>query len=213
MACSVSRDGLVLLWDLLDGTRRLSTSMDVEPVHAAFTWEGKQLSTVDRSGQLHTWKLENRSGLGSANAPEQDTGSTTAAEETAVVEACLRAAEQVGRSIEAIAHGNPATAPALLSDLGLLRHGAMDVLFAGVRAPSTLGSHLRSYTWGNALQLEKAGRELLARLSGWRRCCPGPASWPSPTSTRRRNGSTAIRRKAPASATRRSRASQCWSAG
>src|ERR1700722_11094701 len=83
MACSVSRDGLVQLWDLLDGTRRLSTSMDVEPVHAAFTWEGKQLSIVDRSGQLHTWKLENRSVLGSANAPEQDTGSSTAAERTA----------------------------------------------------------------------------------------------------------------------------------
>ena len=51
-----------------------------------------------------------------------------------------------------------------IEDMGLLRHGAMDVLFAGVRAPSTLGSHLRSYTWGNALQLEKAGRGLLARL-------------------------------------------------
>jgi hypothetical protein len=47
-------------------------------------------------------------------------------------------------------------------DTGMLRHGAMSVLFGGVRAPSTLGSHLRSYTWGNALQLEKAGREFLA---------------------------------------------------
>ena len=96
-----------------------------------------------------------------------------------------------------------------IDDMGLLRRGAMDVLFAGVRAPSTLGLHLRSYTWGNALQLEKAGRELLARLAS---LLPGPASRPS-TSTRRRNGSTAIRRKAPASATRRSRAGQCWSAG
>ena len=52
-----------------------------------------------------------------------------------------------------------------VDDMGLLRHGAMDVLFGGVRAPSTLGSHLRSYTWGNVLQVEKAGRELLARLS------------------------------------------------
>jgi hypothetical protein len=51
-----------------------------------------------------------------------------------------------------------------IDDMGLLRHGAMDALFGGVRAPSTLGSHLRSYTWGNVLQLEKAGRELLARL-------------------------------------------------
>jgi Transposase DDE domain group 1 len=51
-----------------------------------------------------------------------------------------------------------------VDDMGLLRHGAMDALFGGVRAPSTLGSHLRSYTWGNVLQIEKAGRELLARL-------------------------------------------------
>src|SRR5271165_7664429 len=35
-----------------------------------------------------------------------------------------------------------------IDDMGLLRHGAMDVLFGGVRAPSTLGSHLRSYYLG-----------------------------------------------------------------
>jgi hypothetical protein len=60
-----------------------------------------------------------------------------------------------------------------VDDMGLLRHGAMDVLFAGVRAPSTLGSHLRSYTWGNVLQLERAGRELLARLSREAPLLPG----------------------------------------
>jgi DDE family transposase len=60
-----------------------------------------------------------------------------------------------------------------IDDMGLLRHGAMDVLFGGVRAPSTLGSHLRSYTWGNVLQIEKAGRELLARLSREAPLLPG----------------------------------------
>jgi Transposase DDE domain group 1 len=60
-----------------------------------------------------------------------------------------------------------------LDDMGLLRHGAMGTLFGGVRAPSTLGSHLRSYTWGNVLQLEKAGRELLARLSRRAPLLPG----------------------------------------
>jgi hypothetical protein len=29
-----------------------------------------------------------------------------------------------------------------IDDMDLLRRGAMDVLFGGVRAPSTLGSHL-----------------------------------------------------------------------
>jgi hypothetical protein len=60
-----------------------------------------------------------------------------------------------------------------IGDMGLLRHGAMGALFAGVRAPSTLGSHLRSYTWGNVLQLEQAGRELLARLARRAPLLPG----------------------------------------
>jgi hypothetical protein len=52
-----------------------------------------------------------------------------------------------------------------IDDMGLLRHGAIDAVFGGVRAPSTLGSHLRCYAWGNVLQIEKASRELLARLA------------------------------------------------
>src|SRR5215469_7203235 len=52
-----------------------------------------------------------------------------------------------------------------IEDMDLLRHGAMPDLFGGVRAPSTLGSFLRSFTWGNVRQLEAAGRELLAELA------------------------------------------------
>ena len=52
-----------------------------------------------------------------------------------------------------------------IDDMRLLRHGAMSALFGGIRAPSTLGSHLRSYTWGNVAQLEKASREFLAELT------------------------------------------------
>ena len=52
-----------------------------------------------------------------------------------------------------------------IDDMDLLRHSAMSTLFGGVRAPSTLGSHLRSYTWGNVSQLEKAGREFLIALA------------------------------------------------
>ena len=52
-----------------------------------------------------------------------------------------------------------------IDDMDVLRHGAVSTLFGGVRAPSTLGSHLRSYTWGNVSQLEKAGREFLAELA------------------------------------------------
>ena len=45
-----------------------------------------------------------------------------------------------------------------INDMDLLRHGAMEVLFGGIRAPSTLGSHLRSYCWGNVRQLEAVNR-------------------------------------------------------
>jgi hypothetical protein len=60
-----------------------------------------------------------------------------------------------------------------IDDMDLLRHGAMDALFGGIRAPSTLGSHLRSYTWGNVSQLEKAGREFLAELARQAPLLPG----------------------------------------
>src|SRR6202140_2863060 len=52
-----------------------------------------------------------------------------------------------------------------IDDMGVLRHGAMGTLFGGIRAPSTLGSHLRSYSWGNVRQLEAVNRRLLAELA------------------------------------------------
>jgi hypothetical protein len=60
-----------------------------------------------------------------------------------------------------------------IDDMDVLRHGAMGTLFGGIRAPSTLGSHLRSYTWGNVSQLEKAGREFLAELARRAPLLPG----------------------------------------
>ena len=41
----------------------------------------------------------------------------------------------------------------------------MPVLFGGVRAPSTLGSFLRAFTWGNVLKLGKVNRLLLGELA------------------------------------------------
>jgi hypothetical protein len=52
-----------------------------------------------------------------------------------------------------------------IDDMGVLRHGAMGAVFGGIRAPSTLGSHLRAYNFGNVAQLEKASRGLLIRLA------------------------------------------------
>ena len=60
-----------------------------------------------------------------------------------------------------------------IDDMDVLRHGAMPVVFGGVRAPSTLGSFLRSFTWGNARQLEAVHRDFLARLAGRAPLLPG----------------------------------------
>jgi hypothetical protein len=45
-----------------------------------------------------------------------------------------------------------------IDDLDVIRHGGMDRLFDGIRAPSTLGSFLRAMSWGNARQVEKVSR-------------------------------------------------------
>ena len=60
-----------------------------------------------------------------------------------------------------------------IEDMGLLRHGALPGLFGGIRAPSTLGSFLRSFTWGNVLQLGKVHREVLAELARRAPLLPG----------------------------------------
>jgi len=60
-----------------------------------------------------------------------------------------------------------------IDDLDVLRHGALPQLFGGVRAPSTLGSFLRSFTWGHVLQLGKVSRVLLAELARRAPLLPG----------------------------------------
>src|SRR5260370_9801068 len=105
---------------------------------------------VSHAGLVPVMALAQRAGLGELVAEHVRPGGGCG------VNACLKVACLVA--------GMAAGADSI-DDMDLLRHGAMDVLFGGVRAPSTLGSHLRSYTWGNVAQLEKAGREFLAELA------------------------------------------------
>ena len=51
-----------------------------------------------------------------------------------------------------------------IDDLDLLRHGGMGRLFAGIRAPSTLGVFLRAFRFGHVRQLDAVAARLLARL-------------------------------------------------
>jgi hypothetical protein len=52
-----------------------------------------------------------------------------------------------------------------IEDMDLLRHGGMGRLFGGVRAPSTLGSFLRAFTFGHVRQLDAVAATVLAGLA------------------------------------------------
>ncbi len=56
-----------------------------------------------------------------------------------------------------------------IEDMGLLRHGAVRRLFTGVRAPSTLGTFLRTFTFGHVRQLDAVASRILINLC---RCAP-----------------------------------------
>ncbi|WP_165984075.1 IS1380 family transposase [Streptomyces sp. YIM 98790] len=60
-----------------------------------------------------------------------------------------------------------------IEDTDRLRHGAMPALFDGVRAPSALGTFLRSFTHGHALQLHRVHRRFLASLAARTPLLPG----------------------------------------
>jgi hypothetical protein len=52
-----------------------------------------------------------------------------------------------------------------IDDMDLLRHGGMDRLFEGVRAPSTLGTFLRTFTFGHVRQLDSVVAAMLVELA------------------------------------------------
>jgi Transposase DDE domain group 1 len=52
-----------------------------------------------------------------------------------------------------------------IDDLDRLRHGGMGRLFQQLRAPSTLGTFLRSFTFGHVRQLDKVSATVLANLA------------------------------------------------
>lgn len=60
-----------------------------------------------------------------------------------------------------------------IEGMDLLRHGAMPATFGGIRAPSTLGSFVRAFTYGNVRQLAAVHRRVLARLAASVPLLPG----------------------------------------
>jgi hypothetical protein len=52
-----------------------------------------------------------------------------------------------------------------IDDMAVLRHGGMGRVFTGAYAPSTLGSFLRSFTFGHVRQLDAVASRFLIRLA------------------------------------------------
>jgi hypothetical protein len=77
-----------------------------------------------------------------------------------------------GVKITSIVAGMVAGADSI-DDLAVIRHGALPRLFGGIRAPSTLGTFLRGFTWGNVRQLDAVARETLTGLSRHAPLLPG----------------------------------------
>jgi hypothetical protein len=113
---------------------------------------------VSRAGLVPVMALAQRAGLGSLVAEHVRIGH--------------RCGVNAHLKVPCLAAGMIAGADSI-DDMDLLRHGAMPALFGGIRAPSTLGSFLRAFTWGNVLQLDQVSRLLLADLARRAPLLPG----------------------------------------
>ena len=113
---------------------------------------------LSHAGLAPAMALAGRAGLSALTAAHVRPGGDAAANPALKV-ACLVAGMAAGADS--------------IDDMGLLRHGAMETVFGGIRAPSTLGSFLRTFTWGNVRQLGKVHREFLTALAGQAPLLPG----------------------------------------
>lgn len=79
-----------------------------------------------------------------------------------------------GLKISSLVAGMVAGADSI-DDMAVLRHGGMKKLFTSVYAPSTLGSFLRSFTFGHVRQLDAVASRFLVNLAGHAPIVPAPA--------------------------------------
>jgi hypothetical protein len=87
-----------------------------------------------------------------------------AARRVRLPESAGSAGANAGAKVASIVAGMVAGADSI-DDLGVIRHGALPTLCAGARAPSTVGTFLRGFTWGNVRQLDAVARETLIGLA------------------------------------------------
>ena len=127
---------------------------DLAKIHASFD----DPNLVSRAGLVPVMALAQQAGLGDL-----------AEEHVQISHPCgVNAQVKVGCLVAGMIGGADS-----IDDLDVLRHGAMPALFGGIRAPSTLGSFLRSFSWGHVLQLGKVHRAMLAELARRTPLLPG----------------------------------------
>ena len=81
-------------------------------------------------------------------------------------------AANAGLKLPALVAGMVAGADSI-DDMDLLRHGGMGRLFTGGRAPSTLGTFLRTFTFGHVRQLDSVAAGVLVNLAAHTPLLPG----------------------------------------
>ncbi|MEU6325249.1 hypothetical protein [Streptomyces sp. NPDC047009] len=80
-----------------------------------------------------------------------------------------------------------------IDDMDRLWHGGLPRLFSGVRAPSTLGSFLRSFSHGHVKQLHAVARRFLPHLAAHTPLLPGQVAYVDIDDTIRRTYGFAVR--------------------
>jgi DDE family transposase len=127
---------------------------DLAKIHATFD----DPNLVSRAGLVPVMALAQRAGLAGLVAEHVRPGGSCG----------VNAQVKIPGLVAGMAAGADS-----IDDMDLLRHGALPELLGGIRAPSTLGSHLRSFTWGNVLQLEMVSRLVLGELARRAPLLPG----------------------------------------
>ncbi|MFE3221981.1 IS1380 family transposase [Streptomyces antimycoticus] len=135
----------------------MQSSHAASAVSAAFD----DANLIAHAGLVPVMRLAERCGLG-----------RLVADKVKLTSAKNSAGAAAGAKVTSVVAGMVAGADSI-DDLGVLRHGAIPALFGGIRAPSTLGTFLRAFTHGHALQLHAVHRRFLAALATHTPLLPG----------------------------------------
>lgn len=115
LACSISQDGLLIVWDLVEGTQILKTFVDNEPVCVGFSDSERQLCMVDRDGEVHVWEIEQFHKVLNTTNRHEDYKVTHSS--SSVLQKCLTTAVHLSNFEDLIERNELSAARSLLENL------------------------------------------------------------------------------------------------